>query len=239
MKHVGLPIQIDMDGISIEIVRKPIKHMYMRACATSGDIRVTAPLKMPLHTIQNHLSSKRDWIDKVRTRIARRTKPCPIKMESGEHIPFLGETYPLMIHGHAAVNRLMIDDSGVMHCFTKTTSHDDRVKSLHNWYKQQMQALLPELIQKWELIIGVSVLSWGIKPMKTRWGSCNVVARRISLNLHLIKSPLQCLEYVLVHELVHLLEANHSPRFYALMTRFMPAWKAHQKQLESTGSLAS
>ena len=235
---MGLPIQIDMDGISIEMVRKPIKHMYMRVCSTSGEIRVTAPLKMPLNTIQNHLSSKRDWIHAVRARVARRTKPSPSQMERGEHIPFLGETYPLMIHVHATMNRIMIDER-VMHCFTKTADHDDRVKSLHDWYKQQMQALLPGLIQKWQPIIGVSVQAWAIKPMKTRWGSCNVVARRISLNLHLIKMPLQCLEYVLVHEMVHLLEANHSPRFYALMTQFMPSWKMHQKRLESTGSLTS
>ena len=236
MKRVDMPIQIDMDGISIEVLRKPIKHMYMRVHAATGNVRVTAPLKMPLNTIQNHLSSKRDWIHTVRARAACRTKPYPIKMESGEHIPFLGETYPLTLHVNAPLNQIIINGNAML-CLTKTTTHDDRVKNLHDWYKQQMQALLPELIQKWEPIIGVSVLAWGIKSMKTRWGSCNVIARRIWLNIQLIKMPLVCLEYVLVHEMVHLLEANHSPRFYALMTRFMPTWKTHQKQLESMGSL--
>ncbi len=232
MKRMEMPIQMDMDGISIEVFRKPIKHMYMRVHASTGDVRVTAPLRMPINTIQIHVSSKRDWIQAVRTRAIARTQLSPIKIEDGEQIPFLGTSYPLMIHTHAPLNRIMIDDS-TMHYWTKTNAHEDVIKKLHDWYKQQMQALLPELIQKWEPIIGVSVVGWGIKPMKTRWGSCNVITHRISLNLHLIKMPLACLEYVLVHEMVHLLEANHSPRFYALMSRFMPTWKVLQKQLES------
>lgn len=236
MKRFNAPIQIDMDGICIEILRKPIKHMYMRVQTATGLVRVTAPLKMSLNTIENHLSSKRDWIHTVRARAEARTKPVPIQMENNEHIPFLGKTYPLIIHINTPSNRVMIDDN-TMYCLTKSASVDDRLKNLHAWYKQQMQALLPELIKKWEPIIGVSVLTWGVKSMKTRWGSCNVVARRIWLNIHLIKMPIACLEYVLVHEMVHLLEANHSPRFYALMTRFLPDWKTYQQQLQLIGSL--
>lgn len=122
-----------------------------------------------------------------------------------------------------------------MHCFLRSYALEDRTQFLQNWYRKQMQLLLPALIQKWEPIIGVSVQAWGIKSMKTRWGSCNVVAKRIWLNLNLIKKPLVCLEYVLVHEMVHLLEANHSKRFYAHMNRLMPQWKEHQHLLESFG----
>ena len=125
----------------------------------------------------------------------------------------------------------MIEEDS-LHGFLESDSQDERNARLNAWYKQQMQALIPDLIKKWEPIIGVSVHAWGVKSMKTRWGSCNVDAHRIWLNLNLIKKPLVCLEYVLVHEMVHLLEANHSPRFYALMTRFFPEWKGFQKQLE-------
>jgi predicted metal-dependent hydrolase len=95
-----------------------------------------------------------------------------------------------------------------------------------------MESLLPGLIARWEQIIGVNVADWGIKKMKTRWGSCNTRARRIWMNLSLIRKPQLCLEYVLVHELVHLLEASHNQRFYALMTQYMPNWREHQLTLE-------
>ena len=97
--------------------------------------------------------------------------------------------------------------------------------------RQEMRALLPTLIQKWEVIIGVRVNEWHIRAMKTRWGTCHPLKKRICLNLHLMQKPLICLEYVIVHELVHLLEASHNQRFYALMTQFMPEWKEYKRLL--------
>ncbi|MDI1351398.1 MAG: SprT family zinc-dependent metalloprotease, partial [bacterium] len=103
---------------------------------------------------------------------------------------------------------------------------------IDRWYRHEMSLLLPDLFQHWEKIIGVRVAQWGIKKMKTRWGSCNTRAHRIWLNLNLIQKNSVCLEYVLVHELVHLLEASHNQRFYNLMTRFMPQWRHYQALLE-------
>lgn len=105
---------------------------------------------------------------------------------------------------------------------------------LTNEHCDQMKAILPPLFEKWEVIIGVKAHEWGVKAMKTRWGSCNTVKKRIWINLHLIHKPRVCLEYVLVHELVHLLEASHNKRFYALMTEFMPDWKAHRQLLKTS-----
>lgn len=104
-------------------------------------------------------------------------------------------------------------------------------RRLQSWHRAEMKALLPQLISKWEPIIGVRVNEWGIKIMKTRWGSCNTRKKRIWLNLILMQKPLICLEYVLVHEMVHLLEASHNQRFYALMSQFMPDWKQHKDTL--------
>ncbi|NCT57468.1 MAG: M48 family metallopeptidase [Legionella sp.] len=105
--------------------------------------------------------------------------------------------------------------------------------TLTHQHRQQMKEILPPLFEKWEAIIGVKAHEWGVKAMKTRWGSCNTVKKRIWINLHLIHKPRICLEYVLVHELVHLLEASHNQRFYALMTEFMPDWKAHRQLLKT------
>ena len=104
---------------------------------------------------------------------------------------------------------------------------------LQQWYRQQMHRLLPELIKKWSMIVGVTIAEYRVKCMKTRWGSCNPLAKRICLNLNLIHKPLGCLEYVIVHELVHLYEPKHNQRFYAFMDHFMPSWKYYQTQLES------
>lgn len=114
--------------------------------------------------------------------------------------------------------------------------HTNKQKNqlLTSEHREQMKALLPPLFEKWEAIIGVKASEWGIKAMKTRWGSCNTVKKRIWLNVYLMHKPQICLEYVLVHELVHLLEASHNKRFYALMTEFMPRWKEHRRLLKTT-----
>lgn len=103
-----------------------------------------------------------------------------------------------------------------------------------NEYRAQMHAIIPDLIRKWEPILGVTVHEWRSRAMKTRWGSCNTIKKRIWLNLHLMQKPLQCLEYVLVHEMVHLLEASHNRRFHQLMSQFMPQWKQYKRDLTLT-----
>ena len=222
---------IEMDDIPIKILRKPIKNMYLRVSTSTGEVKVSAPLKLSLKAIQTQLESKRAWIQTARARAISRMVTSPVTMEHGEKHYFLGNPYALVVHPKAHLNGIVIE-GGFIHGVLESHTKDERKKCLQAWYKQQMQQLIPDLIKKWEPIIGVSVYAWGIKSMKTRWGSCNVVTHRIWLNLNLIQKPLICLEYVLVHEMVHLLEANHSKRFYALMTRFMPQWATYQKQLE-------
>lgn len=227
-------MMIELDDLIVHVSRKHIKNMYLRVHSSTGEVSISAPLKLSIDAIKNHLLTKRAWIHAARARIATRVQPRPLLMEAGEKHLFLGEAYDLVIHPGLHPKGIVIEGR-LMHCFLQSYALEDRTQFLQNWYRKQMQLLLPTLIQKWEPIIGVSVQAWGIKSMKTRWGSCNVVAKRIWLNLNLIKKPLVCLEYVLVHEMVHLLEANHSKRFYAHMNRLMPQWKEHQQLLESFG----
>ena len=102
---------------------------------------------------------------------------------------------------------------------------------LNDWYRSELKARIPALIAKWEPEIGVKVAQWGVKKMKTKWGTCNIDARRIWLNLELAKKPVQCLEYIVVHEMVHLLERHHNDYFRELMDRFMPQWRLYKDQL--------
>jgi predicted metal-dependent hydrolase len=110
-----------------------------------------------------------------------------------------------------------------------TTEQRERV--LLTWYRRELQVLIPPLIEKWTAILGVELAGWGIKRMKTRWGTCNIEARRSWLNLELIKKPAHCLEYIVVHEMVHLLERHHNERFTAHMDRVLPRWRFLRDEL--------
>ena len=104
-------------------------------------------------------------------------------------------------------------------------SAGERQRALSNWYRQELKALIPPLLARWQPVLGVQAAEWGVRSMKTRWGSCNIRARRIWLSLELARKPVECLEYVVVHELVHLLERGHNQRFYAYLDRFLPTWR--------------
>ncbi|MCC5015053.1 MULTISPECIES: M48 family metallopeptidase [unclassified Legionella] len=225
--------QLEIDGIVINIIRKPIKNIHLRIYPPHGEVRVSVPLRFSMALIHRQLEAKSAWIHAQRARLTQNPPPPSPRFETGEHHYFLGKSFAFVIHENSQQAKIVIDDRFI-HCFTKADSTVTiREVLLKSWYREQMKAVLPQLLQKWEPIIGVNVNSWGIKLMKTRWGSCNVRAQRIWLNLNLIKKPLACLEYVLVHEMVHLLEASHNKRFHALMTRFMPQWRDYQKQLEN------
>ncbi len=223
---------IEIDGIPIELLRKPIKSVNLRIYPPDGVVKVTAPMRFSEKLLRQHLATKTDWI---RAQQERMKKIAPAKvdiLQTGVTIPFKGINYFLIITEHNGPSQIKISGE-VMHCYFPDNSSDAvKQKLLDQWYRREMESLLPELIKHWENTIGVQVGEWGIKKMKTRWGSCNTRARRIWLNLNLIKKPVICLEYVLVHELVHLLEASHNKRFYALMSRFMPEWREHEVLLE-------
>ena len=178
---------IELDNVSIQITRKSIKHLYVRINAHTGDVFVSAPHRLPIELIKQHLFTKRDWIDIQRKRALAKT-PMP-------------------------------------HLHTPGFNHQKA--------KESISAQLEVLIPKWEAILNVQVNAFSIRAMRTRWGSCNTVKKRITINLNLIHKPSVCLEYVVVHELIHLIEANHSQRFYSLMEKFMPDWKDIQKQLNA------
>jgi len=212
------------------LARKRIKNINLRMDRT-GNIKVSAPFKIPLSSIHRFLEEKRSWIMRHRERLlAKPTQPL-YQYDSGELHWFMGESYPVIFQQHSQRQMVLFHDNQIS-CYVKDTTKAAKQGLLEQWYRAQMKALLPALIQKWQPIMGVQVAQWGIKIMKTRWGSCNPRQKRIWLNLTLIKKPLVCLEYVLVHEMVHLLEASHNARFYALMSQFMPEWRAYQKQLE-------
>ena len=223
--------QIEIDGITIEIHRKAIKNMHLRIYPPDGRVQVSAPLRLSLKHIRNLLIEKRDWLHAQRTRLQSLPVVAAPTLSTGEQHYFLGQTYPLTLINNQGPPSVTFINNVLILNSKKDATPIEKMALLKRWYQLQMYSLIPDLIKKWQPIMGVSVADWGVKSMKTRWGSCNTRARRIWLNLVLIEKPILCLEYVLVHEMVHLLEASHNARFYQLMDRFMPEWRIHQKVL--------
>lgn len=222
---------IDIDGIPVQILRKPIKNMHLRIYPPDGRVLVSAPLRLSMQHIRHQLEAKRGWLHKQRARLQAIPSVLEPRYVTGESHYFLGIAHTLnVIDGTGPVE---IDLNNHLICLStqKDSTLLEKQAILKQWHHKEMQSVVPPLINKWHSLMGVDVGSWGAKTMKTRWGSCNTRTRHIWLNLVLIKKPIICLEYVLVHEMVHLLEASHNARFYQLMDRFMPDWQLHKKTL--------
>ena len=152
-------------------------------------------------------------------------------MVRGESHYYLGQRYRLRVIEHHAAGKVVLRNASIDLYVRPETRPDQREQVLQRWYREQLKALVPPLLEKWQVVLDVEVADWGVKKMKTKWGACTIDARRIWINLELAKKPVQCLEYIIVHELVHLLERHHNDRFQKLLDQFMPHWRLHREEL--------
>lgn len=214
---------------SIEMTRKPVKHLRLVVHRHSDRLRVSVPMRMRLAEVQQWLTSKLDWI---RQRRALPVIPTAQYVNGEQHL-FQGNSYVLQVVAQAGKPRVVWDDATLTATLfiAETATIAQRANVLAASYRAHLRATIPAMLAQWQPKMRVEVLEWRIKQMKTRWGSCNPQARRIWLNLELAKYPPSCLEYVVVHELAHLLEASHNARFKALLDGFMPDWRARQAAL--------
>jgi predicted metal-dependent hydrolase len=182
--------------------------------------------------IRNAVGDKMPWIRRHQERIAAQPQRPKMEFMSGESHFFLGNPYLLNVIEHNGPTKVLIHQQANIELYVRPNANAlQRELILQQWYKTEFQALVPDLLRKWQPILGVTVAEWGIRKMKTRWGSCNTKKARIWLNLELIKKPIHCLEYVTVHEIAHLLEPSHNARFKAHMDRFLPSWRLFRKEL--------
>lgn len=222
---------IEVGGISVEVVRKAIKNLHLGVYPPEGRVRVAVPLQINDEAVRLAVISKLGWIKRKQAEFAEQPRQSQREMVSGESHYYLGHRYRLNVTEHTGANRVVLKGKKI-HLYVRPGADKQRRDVvLSQWYRKQIKQLIPELLAKWEPIVGVQVADWGIKKMKTRWGTCNVGAKRIWLNLDLAKKPIQCLEYILVHELVHLLERRHNDRFRDLMDQFLPQWRLHRDTL--------
>jgi predicted metal-dependent hydrolase len=223
--------QIIVSDIVIDIVRKAVKHLRLTIYPT-GKVHLAAPLKMPEKTIQTFALSKVPWIKKHKKKFDNYTPPPTLEYISGETHYYQGTGYLLnVIEKKGTGMAVMRDDLSIDLYVRENSDLAQRQRVMTAWYRQQMKEQIIPLIDKWQAIIGVKITECGIKQMKTKWGTCNIRVRRIWLNLDLIKKPIHCLEYVIVHELVHLLERRHNARFKHYMDKFMPEWRHYKADL--------
>ncbi|MGK7930881.1 MAG: M48 family metallopeptidase [Microcystaceae cyanobacterium] len=224
--------QMTIDDITIDVIKKDIKNLNIRIYPPDGRVRIASPLRIDEKRIREFAISKLSWIKQKRAKFQNKPRQSHLKYVSGETHYFQGHPYKLNIIYHHSAPKVIIRNESYLDLYIKHGSNEYQIASvLLSWYRQQLNQLIPPLIKKWQPIIGVKINEYRIKRMKTRWGTCNIQAKRIWLNLELIKKPPHCLEYVVVHELVHLLERYHNERFYNYMSQFMPNWKFHKEEL--------
>jgi len=216
----------------VDVVRKAIKNLHLGVYPPHGRVRVAAPLAVSDEAVRLAVIGKLGWIKRQRARFEDQPRQSKREMVSGESHYFLGQRYRLNVVVQGGPGRVAIRNKRTIHLFVREGSDTaQRERVLLAWHRQQLKALIPPLIARWEAAMGVKVAERGVKQMKTKWGACNIEARRIWLNLELAKKPVQCLEYIILHEMVHLLERHHNDRFIKLMDSFMPQWRLHRAEL--------
>ncbi len=222
---------MDINGIIVEIEKKKIKNMYLRIFPPDGRVHISSPTGMSEREIKRFLLSKIDWIKIQQNKIQNRNIKQELQYISGEKHFVWGIEKSLMVKEGTARNSVdMIGDCLIL-SIKKGSTIDQRKELMKGWYRNAILQEIPYLISKWETIIDVKSAGFTIRDMKTRWGTCNIRTKNICLNLQLAKKPPICLEYVVVHELVHLLERSHNAVFKAYMDKFLPQWRIIRKQL--------
>ena len=223
---------MDISGISIEVVRKDIKNFYIGVHPPNGHVRVSAPLHLDEDTIWMAIVTRLAWIRRKQAEFAKQERQPQREFVTGESHYFEGRRYRLDVLEQDCPPKVWLPNNTKITLRVRPGSDSAKREAvMQRWYRQHLRAAVPPLLEKWEPKLGVSVNEVRIKRMKTLWGSCNIGAKRIWLNLELAKKPKSCLVYILVHEMMHLLERDHNDRFRALMDTFLPQWRTYRGQL--------
>lgn len=226
--------KIAFANIEIDVIRKDIKNIHLAVYPPHGAIKLSAPNKTDEEVLRLFAISKLGWIKKNVKNFKEQARETKRDYVSGESHYFKGKRYLLNVKHHNGYNKVEISGANKIELWVKPNATvDEKAQVMKEWYRKQLKNQIPQLLKKWEKVIGVTSNDWGVKQMRTKWGACNVDDKRIWLNLELAKKPKICLEYILVHELVHLHERNHNTRFISLMNKFMPKWRLHRDELNS------
>lgn len=224
--------QITVGQYTIDVVKKDIKNLHLAVYPPNGRIRIAVPKQLDDETIRLHIVSKLSWIKKQITKFEQADRLSNRDYVTGESHYLEGKRYLLNVITDASINQIKLRGKTYIDLYEKPGTPDwHRPLMIQEWYRARLKARIEPLIISWQEAIGVHINDWAVKQMKTKWGTCNIVAKRIWINLELAKKPDDCLEYIIVHELMHLLEKHHNDRFKSLMDRYLPDWRVRKERL--------
>lgn len=225
--------QIYLEGVCLDLRVKNIKNIHLRVCPPEGKVSISAPIHVSLDALKSFVASKLSWIKKHQSRFLKQPGQRPKQYLSNESHYCKGKKYLLNVIYCKGLPKVEIREQSYIDLYVRPNSNlEQRRRITLNWYRQQLKDSVPALVLKWQKILGVKLNGWGVKRMKTRWGTCNIRTKWIWLNLELIKKPEHCLEYLIVHEMVHLLERKHNSRYRAYLDKFMPQWRQYKEELK-------
>ena len=226
---------LKVGGISVEVVRKDIKHLHLGVYPPEGRVRVAAPLHLDDEAVRLAVISRLAWIRRKRDGFRRQEREARREFVSGESHYFEGQRYRLdVIDSPGPTGIRLRGNARIAMQVRPGTGRDARETMLYAWYRARLRERIPAWATRWEPRIGVQVADWRVRRMKTRWGTCNPAARRIWLNSELAKKPLPCIEYVVVHEMAHLVEPTHNDRFREILDGVIPQWRLRAEELNRT-----
>lgn len=223
--------QIKLGDIPVDVVFKDIKNVHLSVYPPAGRVRISAPLHMGLDAIQVFAVTRLDWIKQQQQKLREQQRETPREHLDRESHYVWGKRYLLKVVEKASAPCVTLKHSTLVLQVRPGADNVKKQAIIAQWYRGQLKDAVPALIEKWEPTIGVKVAKVIVQKMKTKWGSCNGGAGNIRLNSELAKKPPECLEYIVVHEMVHLLEPTHNKRFQQLMDGFMPQWRHQRDEL--------
>lgn len=225
---------IEIRGIPVEVAKKDIKNLHVGVYPPDGHVRVAAPRRLKDDAIRLAVVTRIGWIRRQQARFHRQERQTRREMVSGESHYLAGRRYRLRIIERDVAPEVRLRKRTLEIVARPGSDRARREEILHAYYRKRLHDALPLLIAAWEPLLGVKVSDWRVKRMKTRWGSCNAAARRIWVNLELAKKPAGCLEYIVVHEMLHLLERHHNDNFKDRMQRLLPNWRRYRDELNQS-----
>jgi predicted metal-dependent hydrolase len=223
---------LDISGIPIEICKKDIKNMHLYVKPPKGNVIVSAPFSMGDEAIERFVRTKTSWIKKQIAKFDDQSRQSEREYVSGETFYVWGKQYYLQIEC-GSKNSLVLSGNKAILTVRKESTVKQRENFVREWYRELLKTEIARLLPRWEKVTGLKTTSWQTKYMTTRWGTCNMKTGKIWLNLQLAKKSPECLEYIILHELIHLVEKKHNEKFVSLMDKYMPMWREVKNKLNS------
>ncbi len=222
---------LQLGDITIQLTRKAVKHVHLSVHPPKGRVSLVAPISTRAEVARAYAISKLAWIRTQRAKFSEQARESPRRFITGETHYLWGRRHLLSVEHQEAKPRVKLDHRRITLVVRPGSTQAVRAKVMHEWHKSLLHQIVPRLIAQWESRLGLRVAGYFLQRMKTKWGGCNHRAGHIRLNTELVKKPKDLLEYVIVHEMIHLIEPRHSDHFIAILQEHYPTWREARLEL--------